>query len=127
MDPSQGGAKVSMEKANKFLELTQAPAPGRASTSLTLFAASESTESNPDSSSDISRSLSPQLCSQQHGECEEVCGVDAGRVRSLLATRPSGTPTRGMYIQSFRHQRHPSRPSRTRTRCLYSQGPSPPH
>ncbi|CAN6559442.1 unnamed protein product [Malus baccata var. baccata] len=32
----------------------------KTSTSLTLFAASESTESNPDSSSDISRSLSPQ-------------------------------------------------------------------
>ncbi|XP_068310466.1 uncharacterized protein [Pyrus communis] len=53
-----------MEKANKSLELThdelEAPAPGRASTSLTLFVASESTESNPDSSSDFSRSLSPQ-------------------------------------------------------------------
>ncbi|XP_050138572.1 uncharacterized protein LOC126614915 isoform X1 [Malus sylvestris] len=50
---SQQGEGVTHDESD-------APAPGRASTSLTLFAASESTESNPDSSSDFSRSLSPQ-------------------------------------------------------------------
>ncbi|XP_070674308.1 uncharacterized protein [Malus domestica] len=50
---SQHGEGVTHDESD-------APAPGRASTSLTLFAASESTESNPDSSSDFSRSLSPR-------------------------------------------------------------------
>ncbi|CAN6696102.1 unnamed protein product [Malus baccata var. baccata] len=60
ISPSEPGPLNFCKDGSESRWCKKAPAPGRASTSLTLFAASESTESNPDSSSDFSRSLSPQ-------------------------------------------------------------------
>lgn len=59
----------------------------------------------------------------RHGEGQDIFTIDRRSVRNCVPSRRSGSLLRLLWW--FRSQRYPGRPSRTRSRGLHFQGPSP--